>query len=655
MSKPHPQSESNQAYAFDDFTLDLARVSLTHQGQEVKLRPKSFETLRYLIENSGRVVTKEELIQAIWPDSFVTDDSLVQCLRDVRRALNDESQRYIKTVPRRGYLFDAKVTPDSAATQSAVYTEQIDRVRIVIEEEKDQKPESTGETTKMAHRVAALPGSRRVRKLLTIASLFALAVIAILVYSSNSNRTKQAEPGPQVRSIAVLPFRPLSGGESSDEYLGLAMADTLITKLSGLGGIIVRPTSAVQRYALPDQDTLSAGREQRVDAVLEGSIQRSGDQVRVTVRLVRVSDGSPLWAHKSDAHYTHFFSIQDAISERVAEALALTLTGEDKKRLAKRYTESIEAHQLYMKGVFLRNQMTEEGLKKSIDCFQKAIDQDPRYALAYAGQASSNSPLAYYGYIPVREAEYKNRALISKALELDDTLAEAHAALAEFKMFIEWDLEGAEREFQRALELNPAEQLSHLLYPDLLLIRSRSDEGVALSKAGLEIDPLSPRSGKALAEIYLGARQYDQAIEQYNKTRELFPNYSMINLGPCYERKGMYEQAIQAYIDWEARSGMNAENIAALRQAYAVEGWQGYWRKRLDLAKIEARLKPSPTHALANLYARVGEKEHALQLLERAYQDREMFLILLTLDPVWDSLRLEPRFQSILKLMRLVP
>jgi DNA-binding winged helix-turn-helix (wHTH) protein/tetratricopeptide (TPR) repeat protein len=577
MSKSVPQlkGDSERWYSFGEFRLNLTRASLERNGLEVRLRPKSFDTLRYLVENAGRLITKKEMIEMLWPDSFVSDESLAQCLKDVRRALDDNERRYIRTVQRRGYIFDADV----------------------------------------------------------IDSL-------------------QPNAKTRIRSIAVLPFKPLVADES-DKYLGLAMADTLITKLGSLGEIIVRPTSAIQGYMSTDQDTLSAGREQRVDAALEGSIQRSSDKLRVTVRLMKVLDGATLWTYKCDEYCADMFATEDAITERLAEALSIGLTGEKRQRLAKRYTENAEAQQLYIKGVFFRNQMTEKGLKKSVEYFQKAIELDASYALAYAGQASSNSPLAYLGYIPVAEAEFTNRRLIMKALELDNTLAEAHAALAEFKLFIEWDWEGAENEFKRALELNPSEQLTNLLYPDLLLIKGRFEEAITFSKSALEDDPISPRAGKGLAWVYFHAGQYDESLQQFKKTRELFPTYAEINLGPSYEAKGMYEQAVKEYLDAESRSGMPAEEMTALSQAYAASGWGGYWQKRLELMEAQAQQTPVPPTNLAELYARVGENARALDWLERAYEKRDMSLVLLSVDPKWKSLRSEPRFRDLLHRLRL--
>jgi TolB-like protein/DNA-binding winged helix-turn-helix (wHTH) protein len=646
------QKLAHQKLFFDQFTFDLTRGCLLRGGEEIKLRPKSFETLKYLVENSGRLVSKDELVGAVWPGTAVTDNSLVQCLKEVREALGDDGQRLITTVPRRGYIFEAEVSESRSESPPAVYAEQIEGVHVVIEEDvAETYAKATNEKTLGPASQAFWKWGPN-QRVLTLCLLAGL--VGALYYFWLSSKGAQPATKPQVRSIAVLPFKPLAA-DASDEYLGLGMADTLITKLASIRQIIVRPTSAVQRYTSPGQDSLSAGREQKVDAVLEGSIQRSGDKVRVTVRLLNVHDGSTLWAYKYDEHFADIFAVQDTISEKVADALALNLSSEERQRLAKRYTDNTEAYQLYVKGVFLRNQMTGEALKRSLECFQKAIELDPKYALAYTGQASSYSPLAYLGHISAREAEAKNKPLVMKALELDYSLAEAHAALAEFKLFIEWDWEGAERAFKRALELNPSEQLTLLLYPDLLLIKGRSEEAVAMSKLALDIDPLSPRTGKALAWVYFFAGQYDQAIEQSNKTRELFPDYVLINLGPSYEQKGMHEQAINEYLDAEARWGMPAEETTALRKTYASSGWRGYWDKRLELAKAEGKRKPVQAVFIAGLYSRLGDTNQALDWLERAYEERDMSLILLNVDPSWKPLRSEPRFRDLLRRMRLEP
>ena len=651
---------ANHHYEFGPFRLDAAERLLFRDGSTVPLTPRVFDILLVLVENRGHLLSKEELLRRVWGDNFVEESNLTRNISTLRKALGEttDNHPYIETVPWRGYRFVAEVSGEPVASASLIIEEH-SKARLLVEEVSEivipdnpmaaRQPDEQAVTLSQPATTNAGWQPRRVA--LAVSVLLAI-ITGAAIYLFTSSRERTGEGVAAIRSIAVLPFKPLAT-DAGDEYLGLGMADTLITKLSSLRQITVRPTNAVLKYASPDQDSLAAGREQQVEAVLEGSIQRSGDRVRLTVRLMNVRDGLALWAYKCDEQCADFFAIQDAISEKVASALALELTGEEKRQLAKRYTNNLEAYQLYMKGVFLRNRMTEDELKKSRDCFEKAIELDPHYALAYCGLASSNSPLAHLGYVPVREAEARNRRLITKALELDETLAEAHAALAEFRLFIEWDWEGAERAFKRALELNPSESLSQLLYPDLLLIKGRPEEAIAMSRAAFESDPLSPRTGKGLAWVYYYAGRYDEAIEQFNKTRELFPDYSMINSGPSYEQKGMYEQAVKEYLDAEARQGLSATEITALRLAYTASGWRGYWQKRLELALSKAGQQPVQTIFLAYLYARVGNKARALEWLEKAYGERNMSLIFLNVDPAWKSLQSESRFRDLLRHLKL--
>jgi DNA-binding winged helix-turn-helix (wHTH) protein/TolB-like protein len=649
-----------EIWSFANFTLNSARACLLRDGQEVKLRPKSYEALKYLVENPGRVVTKSELIQEVWPDSFVTDDSLVQCMHDIRRALGDEAQRHIKTVPRRGYIFEAEIRTPEPTPAKAIYSEKIEGVRLVIEEESELVEDRLEPRTEAASAAALVApslfrGKRRLNWKAPAVGFVVVAAIVVLFLTirprPNEQRSSKAAILSGVKSMAVLPFKPL-GADESDKYLGLGIADTLITRLGSTKEITVRPTSAIQKYTSSDQDSLAAGREQRVDTVLEGSIQKAGDKVRITARLINVQDGSTLWTYKTDQRFADVFTVQDAISEDLANALPLKLSTESTQVFAKRYTQNSEAYQLYIKGIFLRNQLTEDALKKSIECFQKAIELDPNYALAYAGQASSNSPLAYLGFITTKEAESRNRPLIARALQLDDRLAEAHTSSGELKLFIEWDWAGAEIELKRAIELKPNEPLAHHLYAALLVARQRFEEAIAESNRAFEIDPLSPRAGFARGWIFYLAGRYDQAIDQFSKTRELFPQYGLVNLGPSYEQKGMYAQAVTENLDAEARWGMAAEDISALRQASARAGWTGYWQKMLEIAQAQA--KPEPASYMAELFARVGKKDKAFEWLEKAYEQRDMSLIYLKVFPPWESLRSDPRFTNLLQRLGLI-
>jgi tetratricopeptide (TPR) repeat protein len=257
------------------------------------------------------------------------------------------------------------------------------------------------------------------------------------------------------------------------------------------------------------------------------------------------------------------------------------------------------------------------------------------------------------GYITVLEAESRNRPLIAKALELDSALAEAHAAQGEFKLFIEWDWAGAERAFKRALELNPNEPLSQLLYPDLLMLKGQTDEALAMEKKAFEMDPLSARTGKALAHLYYYAKKYDQALEQSKATLDLHPNYRMIFLGPIYEQKGMYDEAIKEYLKTEERWGLSQIHLVALLEAYAATGWRGYWQKRLDLLKSDAEHKPVSALRFAEVYVRLGDNDKTFEWLEKAYDNHEMGMVFLKPDPLWKPLHADPRFGSLLQRMSL--
>src|SRR5262249_8251817 len=290
------------------------------------------------------------------------------------------------------YILNAEVTAEDSGT-ATVFTEEVAGVRLVIEEETEcgQEMSQVAESQTVVGSRKALSALRTNRKVAAVAvavSIAGVAATSLLIFGKRSSNVPKAAAIPKLRSIAVLPFKPI-GADSGDEYLGLGMADTLITRLSTLNQFVVRPTSAVQKYISPGQDSLAAGREQLVDAVLEGSIQRRDNKVRLTARLLNVQDGSPIWAFKCDEYCEDIFGMQDIVSEKVAAALALKLNSEESERLTKQYTHNTEAYQLYVKGVFFRNQLTEEGLKKSIQCFEKAIELDPNYALAYAGEACS--------------------------------------------------------------------------------------------------------------------------------------------------------------------------------------------------------------------------------------------------------------------------
>ena len=627
------------SYCFESFTLDLNRGCLLHEGREVKLRPKSFEMLRYLVERGGRLVGREELMQAIWPDTFVSEESLAQCLMEVRRALQDDSQRFVKTVPRRGYIFLTKVSEPAV--------------------------------------VATAPAGRRrpqTRTLLLAGGLLLAGLGAALLYW----RAGPGTSGPA--TLAVLPFRPLSQN-GRDESLELGMADALITKLSNLRRTVVRPTSAVRRYLDTETDALAAGRQLQADWVLEGSIQRSADRIRVTVQLLSVRGGKPSWAGTFDEKFTDIFTVQDQISERVADALAVQLTGEERKRLTKRYTGDAEAYQLYLQGRYHWNKRTSAGLNKGIEYFQQAIAKDPNYAPAYAGLADSYNVLGSHdhGALAPKEVFPKATAAARRAIEIDETLAEAHAALAFLKFHYEWDWAGAEKEFRRAFDLNPKYPTLQQWYSHYSMALGRTEASLAAAKRGVEADPIDIPINAHLAWHYFYARQYDAAIEASRRAMELDSSHPLPHwyLGMAHEQKREYQKAIgefqiafmlsggspvapsslaHAYaVARDALAGGNPVYLSSLGHAYALAGNVVEARKVLgELDELSRQRYVSP-YEKAVIHVGLGETEQAFVWLEKAYAERAGWLVYLQVEPRLDRLRTDPRFGNLVKRVGLAP
>ncbi|HET9530583.1 MAG TPA: tetratricopeptide repeat protein, partial [Blastocatellia bacterium] len=447
-----------------------------------------------------------------------------------------------------------------------------------------------------------------------------------------------ADQTPFRGSIAVLPFKSLDAGEGN-EYLGLGMADTLITKLSNIGQIKVRPTSAVRKYASQEQDSLAAGREQRVDAVLEGSIQRLGDKMRVTVRLLSVKDGTPLWAYKCDEVCTDLFELQDSITEEVAGVLMLKLTGRERERLTKRHTESVEAYQAYLKGRYFWNKRTPENFDKAAEHFQQAVRIDPSYAPGYAGLADC------YFFLG---ADAKRDEALSKALELDNTLVEALTTQA-YVNGVQWDWSGAERQFKRAIELNPNYAPAHHWYAFHLAALGRFPEAIEEINRARELDPLSLIINTDVGHILYFSRQYDQAIEAYRRVLDMEPDFSVARwrLGEAYEQKGMYGEAIAEY-EKAISFSKNPTIESWLGRAYALAGQRDKARIILGESKKIHKRDPRWCYSIAIIYEGLGQKEQAFEWLEKDYDNKGANLALLKVEPMLDSLRSDPRFSRLL-------
>jgi TolB-like protein/tetratricopeptide (TPR) repeat protein len=464
-----------------------------------------------------------------------------------------------------------------------------------------------------------------------------------------------AEPIP---SIAVLPFQPLARN-NRDESLEMGMADTLITRLSGIRDIVVRPMSSVRKYSELKQDVLAAGRELGVESVLEGSLQRQGNRVRVTVRLLSVSNGASLWAGTFDDEMTDIFALQDAISEQVAQALSLELSKEDKTRLVKHYTQSTKAYQLYLKGRYYWWKNSPEEYNRSRDYFHRAVEEDPSYALGYCGLNSFYGYGAAWGIVPPDEGWPKAEWAVTKALELDDQLAEAHLDLAALKMVYYLDWAGTEREAKRAIELSPGFDEIHYMYSFFLVVMRRFREAIAEGERAWECNPFSLRISQHLGYALYCARSYDKAIQQYQKAMELDPNDASVReaLGNAYERKGQYQKAVEQWTKAMLLAN-DTELIATLGAANTKEdvdrAVRGVAAKRLDrLLRNRERGDYVPAIRFAHEHLRAGHHEEALKWLTLACEERNVYSLMIASDPFYDPLRVYQRFAKLLRRMNL--
>jgi TolB-like protein/Tfp pilus assembly protein PilF len=473
---------------------------------------------------------------------------------------------------------------------------------------------------------------------IVIVGLIAAAVIAaVKFYPARS----------AINSMAVLPFVNTSGNPDA-EYLCDGITEGLIHSLSQVSNLRVMSRSAVFRYKGHDNDAQGAGRDLKVGAVLVGTLVQHGDGIHLESELVDSSNGSEIWGAQYDRKLSDMSTIQQEIVQDISEKLKLRLTPEDKTKIAKHGTENWEAYDLYLKGRYYWNKFTDADLKTAADYFKQAIAKDPNYALAYAGLADAYHELASTN--PPREMMPLAKAAALKALQLDDSVAEAHNALGWIKWKYDWDFPGAEREFRRSIELNREGWEGTGMYADFLDAMGRAGEAEAQHRRAVEIDPLNLISNTNLGDGLYNEHKYDQAIEQYQKTLALDANFSvaLAGLGSAYERKGMYKEAIS---EWQKMlaAEQDAQTAALLGNTYARSGYKDAMRAWIaDLKKQSADNYVSP-FGVAQLYAMLGEKDSTMEWLEKAYQDRSVDLVTVNVDPVFDFLHSDPRFQDLLR------
>jgi TolB-like protein/lipopolysaccharide biosynthesis regulator YciM len=486
--------------------------------------------------------------------------------------------------------------------------------------------------------------------------------VSALVYLGYGLWARPAKaPAPlSARTIAVLPFKPLNT-ESRDESLEMGMTETLITKLSSIKQLVVRPVSAVRKYTDVQQDPIKAGQDVQADAVLDGSIQKVGDQVRVTVRLINVNTGAAIWADQFDAGFTDILKVQDSISERVTQALTLRLSGEEKESLNKHYTESPKAYQLYLQGQYLHSKQTgdrDENLRKAFDYYQQALAADPKFARAYIGIAELNISEAT-PKTPSWERLLKAKAAIVKALELDSSLDEAYIARAEIEYQYEFDWLGAGADFKRGIDLNPNSSYFRLAHSWYLMCQGQFDQAQAELDKAQELEPGAFRVNKTKGILFLFRRQYDKAIEHYQKMREIEPtgiHRNQWSMSVMYEQLGMHSEAVEQFLeDGRMRGFLTPDEIEALRKAFKASGWEAYVRMRIDLLEEKSKKEYLAPTILAGIHAIAGEKDPAFAWLEKAIDSHDGWVSLIKIQPAYDSLRSDPRFTRLLQRVNMTP
>jgi TolB-like protein/DNA-binding winged helix-turn-helix (wHTH) protein/Tfp pilus assembly protein PilF len=620
----------SRSFAFGPFIVDHESRVLFRDGQPIPLSPKAFDTLWLLIEAGGRLLTKEELMKALWPETFVLEANLSQTIFTIRKALGESAseQRYIATVPGRGYRFAAavkEVSPTELASPAAATSDGTDD--------------------------AARPTSSRQRRWPNGSALAAAALVAGIV-SGFVWWTLAAAPSRPSNGrwmLAVLPFENLTG-DAGQEYFSDGLTEEMITRLGRLDpqrlGVIGR--ASVMRYKGRTLDLDQIGRELEVGYVLEGSVRRASGKVRIAAQLIQLKDQTQIWARQYDRDQQDLLAIHAEIAQQIAEGIQITLGGPRPavRTLAPLSDQAYEAYDLYLKGRYFWNKRTGESLRLAVDYFQRATEKDPGDARAYAGLADAYALLSGYTGRPQTEFMPQARSAALKAIELDETLPEAHTALALVLQKYDWDWQGAEQHFRRAIELDPNYATAHHWYAEQLSFCGRFEEALRESERAHRLDPLSLIIAADDGTILYYSRRYDRAIQEFRSVMEMEPSFPRAhNVLKAYVQEGRYADALA---DLDA-VGSVTDPLTWLTYAY-IYGRSGQMRQahhalmRFQEFSRGQRIDPG---LLAWAHIGMGNKDAAIASLEKAYSQHSDTMVTLRVEPAFDLLRSDPRFQDL--------
>ena len=615
---------------FGVFEVDLHSGEVRKAGMKQKLAGQPFQVLQALLEHPQEIVTREQLRQLLWPDNTFVDYeiALKKAVNRLREVLGDsaDNPRFIETIPRQGYRFIGSV-------QAA------------------KGPDEVPET-------AASPTKRKMPWALTAG--LSLAVFAAILFAFNAGELRTRifakSPSLEIHSIAVLPLENLSKDPGQD-YFSDGITEALTTELAQIGALRVISRTSATHFKGSKETLPEIGRKLSVDAIVEGSVTRSENRVRITAQLIDAQTDRHLWAKTYERDLKDVLQLQDEVARDIAKEIRVKLTPEERTRLADARPVDPAAHDAYLRGRYFWNRRTEAELHKAKDYFEQAIAKDPGYAPAYSGLADTYFYLSYgWGHIPPREGMPLARAAALKAIELDDSAAEGHASLATVKFLYDWDFPGSEQEAKRAIALNPNYELGHHVYAVLLAAMGRSDESVAEARKAVEVDPLSVPANNILGAMLWSANRWDEAFTESQRSLELDPNPTHVSmfrtrLAECYRRKGMAKEAFEEDIKARVAQGASPQKILELRKIYALSGRNGILKK--DLQEALARWEKDHWHADASeimwLYAKLGDMDKAFAWIDKCIELRSTVLIWIYIgDQLFQH---DPRFAEVKRKM----
>ncbi len=637
---------------FGAFEVDLHGRELTHKGEKVKLQDKPFQILKLLLAEPRKLVTREELRQSLWPaDTFVDFEAgLNTAIRKLRDALQDEAKapQFVETVQRHGYRFVAPVELVVSGKESPEPSAGIAPTSSAAREILD------GSDVRSRSEAQGGKSRNRVGSLLTPAGMLTAAVLVLLVglnVAGLRDRLLRKTVERRIQSLAVLPLENLSG-DPSQEYFADGMTEALITDLGKIGAVRVISRTSAMQYKGTHKTLPQIARELNVDAVLEGAVLRSGNRVRVTTQLIEASTDRHIWAQTYERDLGDVLVLQDELARAVVNEVNIHLSPEQRGRLANARPVNPEAYEAYLKGRYEWNEWTEEHLQRSVEAFQRATQIDPGYAPAWAGLSDAYDLLALFDYLPLQIGVERSKTAALKALELDDTLSEAHVSLASAKVR-EWSWSAAEKELQRAISVDPNNAMAHQWYGYLLSAQGRFEEAIAEMKRARELDPLSPNKQNSLGATLYRAGRYDEALEQFREVPDPDANseFRHRRMAAIYERKGMWTESMNELVI-ALKYGGKKELAVSVQRKFISSGYATAKRTFLggDLREMQKRYKnasPSVAFAVAEDYALLGEQNKALEWLQKALVQHDKNLMYLKVDDRLEGLRSDPRFVEI--------